>query len=479
VSVRLAAGALIALGAALLLLAPASWLVAALGLWQLAVGASLALRPAPAAAAWAVSGGALALLVGFGLLVSGEAGAGFAAGALGAASAFVGAQLSLGAHPSLRPLAAPRSFRTSLAVATDESMKWIWHATSLVSRPPAPSAWLEAVRAAAERNRREGVLEQPARAHPAPPPLEKCELRRSALAGLPAALELRFESGFEPRDPEVRDAYLALEANRHARALVWRHPGERRPALFVIHGYGMGRPALDARALEVSWLHRALGLDVVLATLPLHGARAAGRRSGAGFLDGHPLFTNAAFEQSVWDLRRIASWLRSEGAPALGVYGMSLGGYVAALFASLERGLACAVSFVPAVCLPALLGASRSPAQQRLRESSGAVDSLLAEAWASHDPLRHRPLVAPEGRLIIAGASDRICAPDQAHALWEHWERPAIHWFEGSHLAHFGRRQVKARLAVHLRETLLRTPEIVLSRFRSRRAESPLGSPQP
>jgi dienelactone hydrolase len=468
VSARFAAGVLLGAGVGLLLLAPVSWLAPVLGVWQLAVGAWLARRPAPAAASWAVVGGALSLLLGVGLAVGGELDSGFVAGALGAVSSFVGAQLSLAAHPRVRPLPAPHSLRTSLAVATDESMKWLWHATSLLSRPPAPAAWIDALRAAAERNRQTGVLADPARAHPAPPALDKCELLRRELPGLPAADLLRFESGFVPRDREVREPYLALAANRTAQALLWRHRGERRPALVLIHGYGMGRPLLDARAFEVPWLFQTLGLDVVLVTLPLHGARATGRRSGAGFLDGHPLVTNAAFEQAIWDLRRIAGWLRSEGAPAIGVYGMSLGGYTAALFASLERGLACAVPYVPAVSLPEVLGASRSPEQQRAREALGLDDALLSEAWASHEPLRHRPLVAPEGRLILAGTSDRICTPDQAQALWEHWERPAIHWFEGSHLAHFGRSRMRERLAVHLRETLFAPGEPLLTRFRSR-----------
>jgi dienelactone hydrolase len=465
-SARFAAGVLLGVGLGLLMLAPVSWLAPALGVWQLVVSAWLARRPAPAAASWAVVGGALALLLGLGLAVGGELGAGFAAGALGAASAFVGAQLSLAAHPSVRPLPAPHSLKTSLAVAADESMKWLWHATALVSPPPVPAAWIDALRAAAERNRRAGVLEEPARAHPAPPALDKCELLRRELPGLPAADLLRFESGFVPRDPEVREAYLAAAANRTAQALIWRHRGERRPALLLIHGYGMGRPLLDARAFDVPWLFRTLGLDVVLVTLPLHGARATGQRSGAGFLDRHPLVTNAALEQAIWELRRIAGWLRSEGAPAIGVYGMSLGGYTAALFASLERGLACAVPYVPAVWLPGVLGASRSPAQQRAREALGLDDALLSEAWASHEPLRHRPLVAPEGRLILAGASDRICTPDQAQALWEHWERPCIHWFEGSHLAQFGRSRMRERLAAHLRETLFAAGEPTLSRFR-------------
>jgi hypothetical protein len=455
---------LLGAGVALLGLASSTWLALPLALWQLAVGAWVWRRPEPHATAWAVVGGGLTLLLGLGLALTGELGAGLVAGALGAAAGFAGAELSLAVHPELRPV--PRSPRTSLAVATDEAMKWFWHATSLVSPPPAPGAWLDALRAAAERNRASGVLEDAARAHPTPPALEKHELARVRLPGLPEAERLRFESEYEPRDPELRERYLAIAPNRTAQALLWRHAKQRRPTLIVIHGYGMGRPILDARAFDVPWLHGALGLDVALVTLPLHGARAAGRRSGAGFLDGHPLATNAAFGQAIWELRRLAGWLRAEGAPALGVYGMSLGGYTAALLAGVERGFACAVPFVPAVSLPALLAASRSAEERRRREALGLSDQLLSEAWASHEPLRVRPQVAPEGRLILAGLSDRICTPDQVDALWRHWEQPSIHWFEGSHLAHFGRRAARERLAVHLRSTLLAPAELPLSRFR-------------
>ncbi len=460
-------GALLLAGAALplLWLASTSWLAPLCGLWLLGVAAWLLRRPAPAAASWAVVGGALTFCLGLGFVLFGAIAEGLFTLALGAAAGFVGAQLSLAAHPRTRPLPGPRSPRTNLAVAADEAMKWYWHASGLLSPAQEPALWLDGLRAAAERNRAAGVLDDPQRAHATPPALEKHTLRRVELAGLPPAEEIRFDSEFEPRDPEVRDGYLALARNREARALLFRHRSGPRPALILIHGYGMGRPALDARAFELSRLHRGLDLDVALVTLPLHGPRATGRRSGAGFLDGHPLATNAAFEQAIFELRRLAGWLRAQGAPRLGVYGMSLGGYTAALFASLERGLACAVPLVPAVSMPAILGASRSPEERRLRESLGLNDTLLSEAWASHDPLRHRPRVAPEGRLILAGLSDRICPPDQVEALWRHWERPSIHWFEGSHLAPFGRRARQERLEVHLRGTLLDAQAPRLSRF--------------
>jgi hypothetical protein len=455
VSLAVAGGGLLALGAV-------TWWALAPALWLLAVAAQLWRRPEPAAAAWAIVGSGLALLVGAGLVLAGAFGAGLVALALGAGAGFVGAQLSLAAHPESHRV--PASARTAVAVAADEAMKWYWHAAGLVSPPPEPLLWIESLRAAAERNRAAGIAADPALAHPTPPALEKHTLRRLELAGLPSAEDLRFESEFEPRDPEIRERWLAVAKNRTARALLWRHPEGPRPTLIVIHGYGMGRPGFDARAFEVPRLHRQLGLDIALVTLPLHGARAAGRRSGAGFLDAHPLATNAAFEQAIFELRRLAGWLRGQGAPAVGVYGMSLGGYTAALFASLERGLACAVPLVPAVCLPAILGAGRSLEQRRAREALGLDDALLGDAWASHDPLRMRPRVAPEGRLIFAAHTDRICTPDQVLRLWEHWERPSIHWLPGSHLAPFGRRAMRERLDAHLAATLRAEPR--LSRFR-------------
>ena len=74
-----------------------------------------------------------------------------------------------------------------------------------------------------------------------------------------------------------------------------------------------------------------LGLDVALFSLPLHGARAAGRRSGEGVLDGAPLWTNAALGQAVWDLQRLTGYLRDTGAPTIGVFGNSIGGMTAGL----------------------------------------------------------------------------------------------------------------------------------------------------
>ena len=76
----------------------------------------------------------------------------------------------------------------------------------------------------------------------------------------------------------------------------------------------------------------------------------------------------------------------------------------------------------------------------------------------------------------MAGLADRICTPDQARALYEHWERPAIHWFPGTHMAPIGRRATRERIEQHLRDTLLAEPPpspLSLTRFRQRGGVEP------
>jgi hypothetical protein len=98
--------------------------------------------------------------------------------------------------------------------------------------------------------------------------------------------------------------------------------------------------------------------------------------------------------------------------------------------------------------------AELAPERRRALEAAGASEALLDETWASHAPLRHRPQVAHEGRLIVAGAADRICTPEHTRALYEHWDRPALHWFPGSHLVPLGRGAVRLRLSAFLRQRL-------------------------
>jgi hypothetical protein len=199
-------------------------------------------------------------------------------------------------------------------------------------------------------------------------------------------------------------------------------------------------------------LHGELGLDVALYALPLYGPR--GRRAGGGWLASHPLHASAALAQTVWDLRRLAGWLRSQGAPLLGVAGFGLGGHAAALFASLDTGLASVLLLSPVVALDAWWCRMAPPAQRAEARAAGLTEHWLSAAYARHAPLRLRPRVPHSARLVASGLADRLAPPHEVLALWEHWGRPAVHWHPGSHSLWRERRALHARLAAHLRTTL-------------------------
>jgi hypothetical protein len=468
--------ALVALGNGAL----ASFLTAPIAVGLGALALALRREVARTIPRWVVGTGLLAVLAGLALAAAGSVGGGLATAALGVGVVFTGSQLSLELDPPPSEESLPSTLSAGLnaGIALDEMVRLLTKLDEWV-RPPRPLVEVaQDVRAAAERHLEQGWVREPWLAHFTPPALEKPNLTRTRIRGAGQLEHLRFESEYEPNDPEIRGEYLAQHRNRIAHAYLWRHPSGPRPTLICIHGYRMGRISLDARAWDLDWLHRHLGLDVAAVVLPLHGPRSIGRRSGSGFLDTHPLWTNAAFGQAIWELRRLAGWLRGEGAPLLGVYGMSLGGYTAALFASIESRLSCAITMIPVVSLAGLIQRDLSEEKRLAGEALGVTEAVLEQAWAPHAPLCHTPKVAKAGRLIVAGLADRICPPDQAQALFEHWERPAIHWFPGTHLLPIGRRATRARMEQHLRDTLLAEPvpdPLPLTRFRQSPEESPPG----
>ena len=48
------------------------------------------------------------------------------------------------------------------------------------------------------------------------------------------------------------------------------------------------------------------------------------------------------------------------------------------------------------------------------------------------------------GRYIFGGSVDRVIRPNQVWALWQHWERPRIAWYAGSHVSYHWQPEVKA-----------------------------------
>jgi hypothetical protein len=277
-----------------------------------------------------------------------------------------------------------------------------------------------------------GWSERPERFFPLPPPLSKV-MMRTVKTRQRVYERLSFDSEYEPQPGEPgRARWLSYTANRQACAWMLRHD-EPRPWLVCLHGALMGRPRIDHAMFRTRWLHENLGLNVLLPVLPLHGPRRRGVSKGAMFPSLDALDNVHAAAQAVWDVRRLMLWIRAQDAHSpIGITGISLGGYVTSLVASLEEDLACAIVGAPVVDLVDLLeyhsGLVHGDERRRLM-------TLGKPVWRVVSPLALAPRLPLERRFIYAGLADRMVHPrHQVVRLWEHWGRPEISWYEGSHV---------------------------------------------
>jgi dienelactone hydrolase len=157
-----------------------------------------------------------------------------------------------------------------------------------------------------------------------------------------------------------------------------------------------------------------------------------------------------AFAQAVSDLRGLADHLRARGAPAVGLSGMSLGGYTTALAAT-----AAPFDFlVPVIPLADVAAVQFEHEALRAVQVPAALLGLGRQALAVVSPLERKPMLAPERVLVIAARHDRVTDPAT------HAERLAAHfgarldWFEGGHLLQLGRGEAFAEAARFMRSAV-------------------------
>jgi hypothetical protein len=288
-----------------------------------------------------------------------------------------------------------------------------------------------------------GWLAAPAGYYLAPPPLRDVDVAARRSLGRRFQL-LSFASEYEPHPGEPgRERWFSYVPNRTAHAWMLEHPGPPRPWLICLHGYRTGFPLTDFVQFPPAWLHHALGLNVLVPVLPLHGPRTAGWRSGEGFASGDFLDTVHLHAQAVWDVRRLVGWLRAREAPAVGVYGVSLGGTAAALVAGFEAELTCVIAGMPAYDLAALFRRHLPPFVRTMAERLGIIWEEVDRLFQIISPLALVPHVAHERRFLYGGIADRLVPPGEVAALWRHWGRPSLGWHRGSHVSFTFERTVR------------------------------------
>lgn len=328
------------------------------------------------------------------------------------------------------------NWQLDLAIALDEAMLGYFVASVRVPGGEAARRVVDDASTIAQLVDAEGWRQDPSGYHLAPPLPVDLHIERKRIYGF-GYEQLRCESQFQPH-PGLPGAasWDSHVANRHANAWLLRHPGPARPWLVCVHGYRMGGAWLDFTMFRHEQLYQGLGVNLLIATLPLHGPRKAGWRSGDGYLDGDLRELLIAETQALWDLRRWLLWLRQvEMATQVGVYGVSLGARSAALLASYEAELDFVVASMPLVDAAHNLWRFMPNPHRSYFAAQGMDERALRALLHPVSPLA-RPALPEAARLqVVAATADRVVLPDQPLALAHHWGS-AVHWFQGSHLSY-------------------------------------------
>ena len=279
-----------------------------------------------------------------------------------------------------------------------------------------------------------GWLDNPESYHQNPPDIETCDLTKLTVAGLECEY-LKVESGYLP-DPTLpgSERWLSYTENKTSHALILRRQ-EPAPWLVCVHGFGMGNPKQDFTAFRAKHIFETMKVNIALFTLPVHGPRAPKGFNGAKFMALSPMDFIHAESQAIWDLRRLISWIRTQGATRVGVFGISLGGYTSAVLASIEDNLDCVIAGVPPSDVIATGEYLATSLERRLMAAAGYDVSRDRALQSVVSPLHLRPRIAHDRRFMFAATGDQFVPIEQINALWQHWQQPKISWCTGGHVS--------------------------------------------
>jgi len=234
---------------------------------------------------------------------------------------------------------------------------------------------------------------------------------------------------------------------------------EKRPSVILLHGwnaelqYRWQFPALARR------LARA-GVNTAYFELPYHGRRRP-RRPGAihDFISHDFLRMVEATRQALADTRSLLAWLRKQGSPAAGLWGVSLGAWLTGLLVCAPGATndgQGAPSF--AVLLTPIARMDHAVAEldfcASIRQSLQAAPSLRLDAL---NLASHVPLLAPDRILLVEAEHDVFAPAESIERLWRAWGQPGIWRLPHGHISVLFSPRIMSRVIEWIREKAMAT----------------------
>jgi dienelactone hydrolase len=204
----------------------------------------------------------------------------------------------------------------------------------------------------------------------------------------------------------------------------WR----RYPTAILLHGW------------NASWLYRhtmpwlarrlvAANLNAAMIELPYHMQRRPRHPRSADFLSADLAATRDSASQALADIRALLDWFCGQGVPRVGVWGFSLGAWLAGLLARYDSRLGFAVLTTPMTCIDRAI--QELAFFEPVRKSRSRLDVDIGWLNLASQPAR----IDRSNILLMASQYDLFVPPDTVEELWHAWNRPEIWRLPHGHIS--------------------------------------------
>ncbi len=206
----------------------------------------------------------------------------------------------------------------------------------------------------------------------------------------------------------------------HGRLFPVKQDWTAQPTVILLHGWNaeMGyRTMFPYLARRMN----AAGLNAAMYELPYHSRRKPRDRGAiTNFLSGDLLHVVGAMHQALADARTLVAWLEEQGCEQIGVWGVSLGGWISGMLACVEPRMKFAVMLTPVVRMDRVIAelAFCRPIRRSLRAGAVRLDPL--------NLITYQPRLAAENILIVASEHDLFARIATIEELCQAWHQPAL-----------------------------------------------------
>ncbi|MCF7619302.1 alpha/beta hydrolase family protein [Bacillus sonorensis] len=208
-----------------------------------------------------------------------------------------------------------------------------------------------------------------------------------------------------------------------------------KPNVIFVHGWRMD----SYDRIKKIFHHRImkdLGWNMYYFSLPYHFEREPehSRYSGELMISANIDRTVESTRQAIVDLRALIHWIKANKTGPVILVGVSLGGWIANLIATLESQIDVVASIFYANRLSySIWNTIPGKFIREELEQHGVTYEDLIRYWEITDPSQAVPKVNKDHILLISAKYDQYIDIKDADSLWESWGKPERYLYNCGH----------------------------------------------